>query len=75
MIMRREKRPAAKHIVQIFHGRPSDRQAVERRSAATNLIKDDQRPRRSLIENCGGLHHFDHERGAAARQIVRSADP
>ena len=75
MIMRRKQRPAAVGLVQMLDRRPRDRQAVECRGAAADLVENDQRALAGLIENDGRFDHLDHERGTAARQVVGRADP
>ena len=74
MIMRGEEGPALHLIVHRLDHCPGDREAVVSRGAAADLIEDDEALRRGLREDRGGLDHLDHEGGAAARQIVRSAD-
>ena len=61
-------------IVQELDRRPGDRQAVEGRGAAADLVEDDERALARLIEDGRRLHHLDHERRAPARQIVGGAD-
>src|SRR5438034_572573 len=73
--MRDEQRAAAVLFVQMLDRRPGDRQPVEGRGAATDLVENDQRARPRLIEDRGGLDHFHHEGGAAAGEIVGGADP
>ena len=55
--------------------RPRDRQPIERRGAAADFIENDQRALAGLIENDRRLHHLDHKRGTAARQVVGGANP
>ena len=62
-------------VMEVFDRRPSDREPVECRCAATDLIKYDQRTIARLIKNRGCLDHLDHECRAAAGQIIGSADP
>ena len=61
-------------LVQMLDRRPGDRQAVEGRGAAPDLVEDDQRAFAGLIEDRGGLHHLDHEGRASAGEIVGRAD-
>ncbi len=74
MIVRREQRAAAVALMQMLDRGPGDRQAVEGRGAAADLVEDDQRPLAGLVEDHGGLDHLDHEGRAAPRQIVGGAD-
>ena len=53
---------------------PSDGEPVISRRAAADLIENDQAAGTGLGENRGSLDHLHHERGAAARQIIRRAD-
>ena len=66
-----ENGAAADRRVQRLQHRPGDRQAVERRGAAADLVHHHQRARAGLVQDRGGLGHFDHEGGAPARQVVR----
>ena len=70
----REQRAAAVGVVQVLDRGACNRQAVERRGAAPDLVEDDQRAFARLIENRGGLDHFHHEGRAPAREIVGCAD-
>ncbi len=69
-----EQGAAPVDVVQMFERRPGDRQAIEGRRAATDLVEDDEAPRRRLVQDGRGLDHLDHEGRAAARQIVGGAD-
>ena len=71
----REQGAAAVLLVQMLDRRPGDRQAVEGRGAAADLVENDEGARGRLIEDRGGLDHLHHEGGAAAREIVGRADP
>ena len=70
-----EQGAAAVDLVQMLDHGPGDREAVEGRGAAADLVEDDERAARRLVEDRGGLDHLDHEGRAAARQIVGGADP
>ena len=74
VVMRGEQRAAAIVLVQMLDRRPGDRQPVEGRGAAADLVEDDQRAFAGLIEDRRGLDHLDHEGRAPARQIVGGAD-
>ena len=69
-----EQRAAAVDLVQVLDHRPGDREAIEGRGAAADLVQDHEALRRRLIEDRRGLDHLDHEGRAAARQIVRRPD-
>ena len=72
--VRREQRAAAIGLVQVLDRRPGDRQAVEGRGAAADLVEDDERALARLVEDRRGLDHLDHEGRAPAREIVGGAD-
>lgn len=72
--MGREEPAAAIDLVQMLDRRPGDRQAVEGRGAAADLVEDHQRAVRRLIEDRRRLDHLDHEGRPPAGEIVRSAD-
>ena len=74
VIMRGEQRARFVSSAKMLGRRPGDGEPVEGRGAAPDLVEDDQAPFGRLIEDGGGLHHLDHEGGAAARQIVCRAD-
>ena len=74
VIMRGKQRAAAVVLMQMFDRGPGDRQAVERRGAAPDLVEDDERAFAGLVQDCRGLDHLHHEGGTATRQIVRRAD-
>ena len=74
VVMRGKQRAAAVLLVQMLDRRPGDRQAVEGRGAAPDLVEDDERALARLVEDRRGLDHLDHEGRAAAREIVGRAD-
>ena len=74
VVMRRKEGAAAVDLVQVLEGRPRDREAVEGRRTAPDLVQDDQAPGRRLIEDRRGLDHLDHEGRTPARQVVGRAD-
>ena len=74
VVVRCEQRSAAIVLMQMLDRRPRDRQAVEGRGPAPDLIEDHQRALAGLVEDRGGLYHLDHEGRAPARQIIRRAD-
>ncbi len=73
MVVGREKRPAAVHVVQMFERGPGDGKPVIGRGAAPDFVEDHQRPVVGLIEDGGGFDHLDHEGRPPARQIVGGA--
>ena len=75
MVMRREKGAAAIDLVQMLERCPGDREAVEGRGAAADLVEDDKAPGPGLVQDRRGLDHLDHKGRAAARQIVGGANP
>ena len=60
--------------MQIFERGPGDREPVEGRGAAPDLVQHHEGARARLIEDGGGLDHLDHEGRAAAGEIVGRAD-
>ena len=72
-VMRGEQRQAA--IVQRERARdcPRQREAVEGRRAAADLVDHDQALGRRAMQNIGGFGHLDHERRTAAGKIVGRA--
>src|SRR5277367_5702100 len=75
VIMRREEGAAAVDLVQVLEGGPGDRQSVEGRRAAADLVENDKGTWPRLVQDRGGFYHLDHKGRAAARQIVSRADP
>ena len=72
--MRREQGAAAVFLVQMLDRRPGDREPVEGRGAAADLVEDDERAGARLVEDRRGLDHLDHEGRAAAGKVVGGAD-
>ena len=69
-----EQGAAAIGLMQVLDRRPGDRQPVESRGAAPDLVEDHERAPAGLIEDRCGLDHLDHEGRAPAREIVGGAD-
>ncbi len=69
-----EQGAAAVDLVQMLDAGPGDRQPVEGRGAAADLVEDHQRAGAGLVEDGRRLDHLDHEGRTAARQIVGGAD-
>ena len=68
-------RHAAEHevvalLVQVLGDRPGEREAVEGRGAAADLVEEDQAARGRLAEDRRRLAHLDHERRLAAAEVV-----
>ena len=53
---------------------PGQRQAVVSAGAAADFVHQYQAVRGGVVQNIGGFRHFDHERRAAARQVVAGSD-
>ena len=53
---------------------PGERQAVEGAGAAADLVHQHQASVGGVVQDVRGLGHFQHERRAAAGEIVRGAD-
>ncbi len=58
----------------MLRARPRQRQAVVRAGAAADLVHQHQALRRRVVQDVRGLGHLQHERRAAAGEIVRRAD-
>ena len=69
-----ENGTAANGLVQGFQDGPGDGEAVERCGAAADFVDHDEGARAGLVQDGGGLGHFDHECGTAAREVVGGAD-
>jgi hypothetical protein len=63
-------RSVVRRVVQVLGNGPRDRQAIERRGAAPDLVKQHERARRGAVQDGRGLSNIDQERRTAARQIV-----
>ena len=75
MKMGGEQCPRAIFLVQMLDHRPGDGKTVESGGAAADFVEDHERVFAGLVEDRGGLDHFDHEGRTAAREIVGRADP
>ncbi len=69
-----EERPRPHAMDEVLHHRAGDGDAVVRARAAPDFIEDDQRARRRVAEDRGGLHHLDEEGARACREVVLRAD-
>src|SRR3546814_17418277 len=72
--MRREERAAAVRLVQMLDRRPGDGETIEGRGAAPDLVENNERALRRLVQDGGGLDHLDHEGRAAAPAVVGGSD-
>ena len=72
--MRGEQGATAVVLVEMLRRCPGNGEAVIGRGAAPDLVQNDQRTLRRLIEDRRRLHHLDHEGAAPRRQIVARAD-
>ena len=68
-----EQRPAAVDLMQMLDRRPGDRQPVEGRGAAPDLVEDHEGPRAGLVEDGRRLHHLDHEGRTPPGKVVGGA--
>ena len=73
-IVRREQRQAAVLLRELVRDRPREREAVEGRGAAADLVDQHQALRRRAVQDRRRLGHLDHERRAPAGEIVGGAD-
>ena len=74
MIVRCKERARPALLGDVFHCRPGDGKAVERRSAASHLVQDEQALRRGIFQDGRHFAHLHHEGGLAAIEVIRSAD-
>ena len=73
--MRREQGARLDLVVQKFRHAPGDRQPVECRCSASDLVQNDQASLGRVVHDVRRLVHLHHERRLPARQIVVRADP
>ena len=73
-VVRREEREAAVLLGQLVRDRPREREPVERRRAAPDLVDQHEALRRRAMQDRGRFRHLDHERRSAAGEIVGGAD-
>ncbi len=76
VIMRGEQRAyaPARTARKFFHHGPGKGQTIEGAGAASDLIQNDERLRRGVVEDVRRLLHLHEERGASAREVVTRAD-
>ena len=74
--MRGEKRARSRAAVpvDVFGDGPGDGKPVVGGGPAADFVEDDEAFRRGVVENVGGLVHFDHEGRVPARELVGRAD-
>ena len=72
--MGREERARLDFVVQKFRHAPGDGETVEGRSAAADLIENDEAPLGRVVHDIRRLVHLDHEGRLAAGKIVARAD-
>ena len=73
-IVRGKQDEAAIFLGQPVRDRPCEREPIEGRRAASDFIDQHKTLRRRAIEDIRRFRHLDHERRAAAREIVSGAD-
>ena len=61
VIMGREERAGLDFVVQKFRHAPRNRQAIERRGPAPNLIKNDEAALGRIVYDVRSLVHLNHE--------------
>ena len=74
VIVRGEQGARARLRLQMLDHRPGDGEAVEGGRAAADFVEQHQAVRRREIQDGGDFAHLHQKRGAAAREIVGSAD-
>ncbi len=72
--MRREQRQAPVLLGKLARDRPRQREAVERRRPAADLVDQHQAVRRRAEQDRRRFGHLDHERRPSAGQVVGRAD-
>src|SRR2546425_662385 len=72
--MRGEKRAGSGVLLQMFYDGPGDGEAIERCGAAADFIEKNEAGRSGVGKDAGDFAHFNEEGGAAASEIVTSAD-
>jgi len=74
VIMRREERLGARVGMDLFDGRPRNRQPIVGRRSASDFVEQDQRLWCRSVQYRSRLRHLNHERRAATREVIRRAD-
>ncbi len=72
MVVRGEQRSRryGTALVEVLHDGPRDAQSVERRRAAADLVEQDERALRRVVQDGRRLVHLDQERRLAGGEIV-----
>ena len=60
--------------VEVFNDGPGDGEAVVGTGAPSNFVENDEAAGTGIVQDVGGLVHFDHEGRVAAGQFVACAD-
>ena len=76
MIMRREQgfRTQPGMVMQIFHYRPGNRNAIIGAGAAPDFIEHQQAARGSMMQDVGGLDHLYHKSRLPGMNLILRAD-
>ncbi len=74
-VVGREQREGAVLLVQVVGDRAGQREAVEGRGAAADLVHQHQRLLGRAMDDCRRLGHLDHEGRLRVGQVVGGADP
>ena len=74
VVVRREEGAALRGVGEEFRDGPGEGEAVEGGGAAADFVEDDEGFFACVVEDVGGLDHFDHEGGLALGEVVRGAD-
>ena len=61
-------------VVEMFGDGPGDGKAIEGGGAAADFVEDDEGVGGGVVDDEGGLVHFDHEGGLSLREVVGGAD-
>ena len=74
MVVGGEEGAAPRHVMQMLGDAPGNREAVEGRRSAANLIEQDEAPRGGVVQNVRRLVHLHHEGRVPLGEIVACAD-
>ena len=69
-----EQRQRARLLQQVAGDREGEREPVEGRGTAADLVHQHQAALGGAVQDGGGLGHLDHEGGAPGGEVVRGAD-
>src|SRR5437763_7681679 len=73
--MRGEQTARLDLVVEKLSDTPCDREPVEGRRAATDLVENNQRAIAGVVDNVGRFIHLHHERRLSPAKIIARADP